>query len=79
MGEPTSSGISRALRRLGFELARFKTGTPPRIDGRTIDYDKTELQPGDAEPEPFSFLTERIDVRADALLDHLHHARSCTS
>jgi tRNA uridine 5-carboxymethylaminomethyl modification enzyme len=61
MGEPTNSGISRALERLGFELARFKTGTPPRIDGRTIDYGKTELQPGDVQPEPFSFLTDRID------------------
>jgi len=60
MGEPTTSGISRALVRLGFELARFKTGTPPRIDGRTIDYGKTELQPGDVQPEPFSFLTDRI-------------------
>ena len=62
MGEPTSSGISQSLKRLGFELARFKTGTPPRIDGRTIDLDKTELQLGDPQPEPFSFLTERIDV-----------------
>ncbi len=60
MGEPTSSGISRALGRLGFELARFKTGTPPRINGRTIDYGKTDFQPGDAEPVPFSFLTEQI-------------------
>ena len=63
MGEPTYAGISQALRRLGFELARFKTGTPPRIDGRTIDYAQTELQPGDSEPEPFSFLTERIDCQ----------------
>jgi tRNA uridine 5-carboxymethylaminomethyl modification enzyme len=60
MGEPTSAGISQALGRLGFELARFKTGTPARINGRTIDYGKTELQPGDPEPEPFSFLTDRI-------------------
>ncbi len=63
MGEPATSGISLSLARLGLELARFKTGTPPRINGRTIDYDKTELQPGDDEPEPFSFLTERIDCR----------------
>ena len=61
MGEPTSSGLSRAMRRLGFELARFKTGTPPRVDGQTIDYSQTELQPGDPRPEPFSFLTDRID------------------
>ncbi len=62
MGEPTSAGVSAALARLGFELQRFKTGTPPRIDGRTIDYDQTELQPGDERPTPFSFLTDRIDV-----------------
>jgi tRNA uridine 5-carboxymethylaminomethyl modification enzyme len=61
--EPTSSGISVALARLGFELGRFKTGTPPRIDGRTIDYTKTDVQPGDQEPQPFSFLNERIDCQ----------------
>ena len=60
-GEPTSSGLSHALTRLGFRLGRFKTGTPPRLNGHTIDYDKLELQPGDEQPEPFSFLTERID------------------
>jgi len=60
-GEGTSSGVSRALERLGVKLARFKTGTPPRLNGRTIDYDKTELQPGDDDPQPFSFLTERIE------------------
>jgi len=60
-GEGTSAGLSRALRRLGLEVARFKTGTPPRVNGRTIDYDKTEVQPGDDQPQPFSFLTNRID------------------
>jgi len=61
MGEPATTGISRALRRLGFTIARFKTGTPPRLNGRTIDFRQTELQAGDTEPQPFSFLTERID------------------
>ena len=60
-GEPTSAGLSRALTRLGIRLARFKTGTPPRLNGHTIDYEKIELQPGDERPEPFSFLTERIE------------------
>jgi tRNA uridine 5-carboxymethylaminomethyl modification enzyme len=59
-GEGTTSGISGALNRLGFELARFKTGTPPRLNGRTIDYAKLELQPGDDDPQPFSFLTDAI-------------------
>ncbi len=63
MGEPASAGLSNALARLGFELGRFKTGTPPRIDGRTINYAKTEIQLGDDRPEPFSFLTDRIDCR----------------
>ncbi len=60
MGEAAASGISRALRQWGFELARFKTGTPPRLNGRTIDYGKTVLQPGDEQPVPFSFLNEEI-------------------
>ncbi len=59
-GEGTTSGLSASLVRLGFELARFKTGTPPRLNGRTIDYDKTELQPGDDDPQPFSFMTDEI-------------------
>ncbi|WP_254512461.1 tRNA uridine-5-carboxymethylaminomethyl(34) synthesis enzyme MnmG [Anatilimnocola floriformis] len=56
-GEGTTAGISGALARLGFRVQRFKTGTPCRLNGRTIDYTRTELQPGDDDPEPFSFLT----------------------
>ena len=60
-GDPSAVGLSGALRELGIELARFKTGTPPRINGRTIDFDRVVLQPGDPEPVPFSYLTDRID------------------
>ncbi len=59
-GEGTTAGISGALGRLGFELRRFKTGTPARLNGRTIDYRETELQPGDDDPQPFSFLTDSL-------------------
>lgn len=60
-GEGTTKGISGALTRLGFELQRFKTGTPPRLNGRSIDFDRCELQPGDDNPQPFSFVTDRIE------------------
>jgi len=62
-GEGTSSGISGALNRLGFQLQRFKTGTPPRLNSRTIDYSKTEIQPGDDAPQPFSFLSDNFSVQ----------------
>ena len=61
-GEGTSSGISGALNRLGFELQRFKTGTPPRLNSRTIDYSKTEIQPGDDQPKAFSYLSDNFAV-----------------
>ena len=60
-GEGTSSGLSGALRELGFELSRFKTGTPCRVHGNTVDWAACEPQPGDDDPRPFSFLTERIE------------------
>lgn len=59
-GEGTSVGISGALDRLQFRIERFKTGTPARLNGRTIDYSQTELQPGDEDPQPFSFLTDHL-------------------
>ena len=59
-GEGTTSGISHAFERLGFRVERFKTGTPARISSRTIDYSKTEIQPGDSNPQPFSFLTDSL-------------------
>jgi tRNA uridine 5-carboxymethylaminomethyl modification enzyme len=59
-GEGTTGTLSDSLRALGFELARFKTGTPCRLNGRTIDFAACEVQPGDDTPEPFSYLTDRI-------------------
>ena len=61
--EPASSGLSDHLRTLGFEVGRLKTGTPPRLDRTTIDFSKTELQPPDDEPVPFSFQNKRIENR----------------
>src|SRR6516164_7132910 len=59
-GDGSSEALGDSLATCGFELARFKTGTPCRINGRTIDFARTELQPGDADPRPFSFATQRI-------------------
>ena len=59
-GDGTAESLSDSLASCGFQLARFKTGTPCRLNGRTIDFSKCELQPGDADPRPFSFATERV-------------------
>src|SRR5262249_16122198 len=60
IGEAPALGLSNTLKSLDFAVGRLKTGTPPRLDGRTIDWSSLEMQPGDEPPEPFSFLTERI-------------------
>jgi len=86
-GDVAAAGLARSLLDLGFELRRFKTGTPPRLNGRTIDFTRLEPQPGDSDPVPFSFLTDRItqtqvechitytnsDVH-DIIRDNLHRA-----
>src|SRR5262245_45075508 len=56
-GDGSAENLSDSLAACGFELARFKTGTPCRLNGRTIDFAACEIQPGDAEPQPFSFAT----------------------
>jgi tRNA uridine 5-carboxymethylaminomethyl modification enzyme len=59
-GEAPALGLSTTLERYGFTMGRLKTGTPPRLDGTTIDWKSLEMQPGDDVPEPFSMLTDRI-------------------
>ena len=61
LGEPAANELSDSLRQIGLELARLKTGTPPRLDAATVALDKLEIQHGDEKPVPFSFMTERID------------------
>ncbi|MEO8319405.1 MAG: tRNA uridine-5-carboxymethylaminomethyl(34) synthesis enzyme MnmG [Bradyrhizobium sp.] len=60
VGEAPALGLSASFERAGFTLGRLKTGTPPRLDGSTIDWSAVEMQPGDDPPEPFSVMTDRI-------------------
>ena len=60
VGEAPALGLSSSFERIGFTLGRLKTGTPPRLDGTTIDWSAVEMQPGDDPPEPFSVMTDRI-------------------
>ena len=70
-GMHASVGLAENLRKLGLPLRRFKTGTPPRINRRSIDFSKMELQPGDENPEPFSFRTEHpLENRAVCYLTY---------
>jgi len=59
-GEPAAVLLGESLKQLGLRGCRLKTGTPPRLDGRTIDWSQFQLQPGDADPTPFSFRTRRV-------------------
>ena len=60
VGEAPAMGLSKSFEHAGFTLGRLKTGTPPRLDGTTIDWSAVEMQPGDDPPEPFSVMTDRI-------------------
>ena len=70
-GEPASVLLGESLKRLGLRECRLKTGTPPRLDGRTIDWSRFEEQPGDSDPTPFSFRTKEIPLRQ--IVCHIAH------
>ncbi len=61
LDEPASNALSDALRRIGLTVERLKTGTPARLDAKTVDFDQCEIQHGDDDPQPFSFMNNRID------------------
>jgi tRNA uridine 5-carboxymethylaminomethyl modification enzyme len=63
VGEPAARGLSGSLERLGLKLGRFKTGTPPRVQRESVDYDRCTPQPGDDPPVPFSFRTRELPAR----------------
>ena len=74
-GDGSAETLSDSLASCGFSLARFKTGTPCRLNGRTIDFSKCERQPGDDEPRPFSFATERVtQPRMDCHITYTNEA-----
>lgn len=75
-GEPPSNLLGEQLRNLGLRWIRLKTGTPARLDGRTVDWSRFEAQPGDSEPTPFSFLTERI--AREQILCHIAYTNEQT-
>src|SRR6266436_2335466 len=75
-GDFAAMGLSESLAQLGFRIGRLKTGTCPRLDGRTIDYSELELQPGDEPPPPFSFRTDRIE--REQIPCHLTYTNAAT-
>lgn len=77
MGEAATFGLSKSLREAGFRLGRLKTGTPPRLDKKTIDFAALEAQAGDDPPMPFSYLHEGVAVR-DQLLCHATYTNAAT-
>lgn len=77
MGEAATFGLSKSLREAGFQMGRLKTGTPPRLDRKTIDFPSLEIQKGDDPPMPFSYLDETVSVK-DQLLCHATYTNSAT-
>eukprot|EP00106_Octopus_bimaculoides_P016402 XP_014783844.1 PREDICTED: protein MTO1 homolog, mitochondrial-like [Octopus bimaculoides] len=72
LGDEPAVGLACSLEKAGFKMGRLKTGTPPRLDGRTIDFSKTIVQPGDNPPMPFSFLNDKVWIKPeDQLLCYL--------
>ncbi|KAL4976106.1 glucose inhibited division protein A-domain-containing protein [Aspergillus desertorum] len=69
IGEAATFGLSKSLREAGFQLGRLKTGTPPRLDKKTIDFSVLQVQKGDSPPMPFSYLDEQVQVDEDAQLN----------
>lgn len=65
IGDKPAIGLSRTLERLKFQLGRLKTGTPPRLDGRTINYSVCDIQKGDDPPVPFSFMNDRVWIEVN--------------
>lgn len=79
MGEAATFGLSKSLRDAGFQLGRLKTGTPPRLSGKTIDYSALEAQPGDDPPTPFSYMHDRVGVdAASQLVCHATYTNAAT-
>ena len=77
MGEAATFGLSKSLREAGFKLGRLKTGTPPRLDRKTINFKELEEQPGDKPPMPFSYLNDTVAVK-DQLLCHATYTNLAT-
>jgi tRNA uridine 5-carboxymethylaminomethyl modification enzyme len=77
MGEAATFGLSQSLREAGFKLGRLKTGTPPRLDKKTIDFSMLQPQEGDEPPMPFSFLNDRVQV-VDQLTCYATHTNPAT-
>ena len=75
-GERAATGITEQLIELGFESGRMKTGTPPRIDGRSLDWERMELQPGDSNPSKFSYTDTTLPEKAITLSHHLYESGS---